>query len=289
VLHTSECDSIPYNSSKVYVSHHRSLVALPRSFEELISEAEKASFSGWDFSWLKRRYVEDQPTWNYPYRVRKRIKRAQRLLEMGTGGGEFLSTLKPLPKETYATEGYAPNVPITKKHLEPIGVKVVPVDSTRLPFEDGFFDLTINRHEEYEPSEVYRTLCLGGHFLTQQVGGKNNIELVRLLDLASQGRDRFNVLDLKLSEAMKQLELAGFKILLQKEEFNRGRFYDVGALVYCLKVIPWDLPNFSVDRYRVQLRDIHELILDRGSLEFSEHRFFIEACKVPTERFVSHS
>lgn len=252
----------------------------PHSFDELVEEAERTSFSGWDFSWLKGRYVEGEVSWNYREKVLKRMKSSKRFLDMGTGGGEFLSSLKPLPDTSYATEGYPPNVPIARNRLEPLGVKVLPVDSTKLPIEDGFLDLIINRHEEYAATELYRVLTREGCFLTQQVGARNNIELYELLDLKSLGKTTFSGRsEWNLSYAAAELETAGFQILEQGEEFPKGRFYDVGALVYLLKVIPWDVPGFTVDRYRENLRKIHEKIQMAGDLEVTTHRFFIEARK----------
>ncbi len=251
-----------------------------RSFDELVAEAERASFSGWDFSWLKGRYVEGDVTWNYRERVLEKMRSAKRFLDMGTGGGEFLSTLQPFPVASFATEGYQPNVSIAKKRLEPLGVKVLPVNGTKLPFEDESLDLIINRHEEYAPSEIRRCLCQGGYFLTQQVGARNNIELYSLLDLKSLGKETFSVRpEWNLNYAVNELEEAGFRITNQREEFPICRFYDVGALVYFLKAIPWDIPDFKVSRYSQLLLKIHETIQSNGNLQVTAHRFFIEVRK----------
>ena len=49
----------------------------------------------------------------------------------------FYLCVQPFPSTIYATEGYAPNVPIARKKLEPLGVIVVEVtDDTALPFRD---------------------------------------------------------------------------------------------------------------------------------------------------------
>ena len=91
-----------------------------------------------------------------------KIRNVESLLDMGTGGGEFLSLLQPLPPNTYATEGYAPNVPIAKERLESLGVKVYAIidddENANLPFEDNQFDLIINKHESYTPNEIFRIL-----------------------------------------------------------------------------------------------------------------------------------
>ena len=96
------------------------------------------------------------------------MNRCSSLLDIGTGGGEFLSSLAPLPKIVYATEGYEPNIPIARKRLEPLGVKVYKVDSDEnLPF-DNSFDLVINRHDRILKKR-YIEYLKGGIFVTQQV------------------------------------------------------------------------------------------------------------------------
>ena len=91
------------------------------SFESLISEALKQEISGWNFSFIDGRIQVEDLSWNYREIVSKRINPDISLLDMGTGGGEFLASFSGLPKNTIATEGHLPNVPIARKKLEPPG------------------------------------------------------------------------------------------------------------------------------------------------------------------------
>lgn len=50
-----------------------------------------------------------------------------------------------------------------------------------LPFRDASFDVVLDRHEAYDPSDVARVLASGGVFLTQQVHGRSYAELNRAL------------------------------------------------------------------------------------------------------------
>jgi SAM-dependent methyltransferase len=110
------------------------------------------------------------------------------MLDMGTGGGELLASLQTFPKITYATEAYAPNVPIARKRLEQLGVKVVQIMSDdNLPFANETVDLIINHHEGYSVKELYRILKHRGVFLTQQVGDRDNLELNELLERKLHG------------------------------------------------------------------------------------------------------
>ena len=100
-----------------------------RRFKRLVEEAKKEFFSGWDFSWIveTRRMGEQPLKWNYVNKIVPYLWKTRTLLDMGTGGGELLSSLNPLPKNTFATETYRPNVLIAKKRLEPLGIRVVEV------------------------------------------------------------------------------------------------------------------------------------------------------------------
>lgn len=234
-------------------------------------------FEGWDFSYLEStgRMQEFPLRWNYRSEVKRKMSEASSLLDMGTGGGEFLSLLTPLPAYTCATEGYEPNIDIARKRLEPLGVKVYRVDDDHfLPFPDDTFELVINRHESYSAHEVKRILKNQGTFLTQQVGGLNDREINELLRAPKSEYD-----DWKLEYVVKELTEAGFKIIEQKEDIVKTRFYDIGAIVFYLKAIPWQVPDFTVEKYFNRLEEIHKLIEKEGYIDFTCHRFFILANK----------
>ena len=115
-------------------------------FDRLLAEAVAAPFSGWDFSWIEGRRVEEEDTvttWDYEERARKLVQAADSLLDLGTGGGERLSRLGPFPPLAVATEAYGPNVPIATRLLQPLGVQVVrthpAVHDSRGPQPDGRF------------------------------------------------------------------------------------------------------------------------------------------------------
>lgn len=233
-------------------------------------------FSGWDFSFIEKRVVLDPLSWDYQTIVESHLQKTRILLDMGTGGGELLSELNPLPEVTYATEAYPPNYLIALKRLEPLGVKLFKIEEDgKLPFKDNNFDLIINRHEFYLPTEVFRVLNQEGFFITQQVGGDNDNDINRFLGAEVDPQyDHWMV-----NDAATNLENVGFKILTQKEEFPIEHFYDVEALVYFLKAIPWQVKNFSVDRYFEKLKDISEIIKKQGSFDVANHRFLIVAQK----------
>jgi len=74
------------------------------TFDELVSEALSAPFSGWDFSWLAARSKLGRSPWSYQRELTRRAATVSTMLDMGTGGGERLSQLSPRPPMTVATE-----------------------------------------------------------------------------------------------------------------------------------------------------------------------------------------
>lgn len=255
-------------------------------FNYLISEYNQP-FSGWDLSYLKGRRVEGvgyKHQWDYTANVLAAMKQAHTMLDMGTGGGERLASFaaqQPLPEKTYTTEGYAPNVIVARKRLTPLGVMVYEVSDDHLPFEDNSFDLIINRHTSYDPHEVWRVLKSGCQFITQQVGDQTNRRLHELL-----GRTESNLYAgvpqkhaWNLEYATEELQKSGWRILTHMEEFYPTRYYDVGAIVYYLKAIPWTVPDFSVEKDFDRLVEVHHLIQHEGFVDVLFHQFLIVAEK----------
>jgi SAM-dependent methyltransferase len=248
----------------------------PAAFLAEIDAGWNAPFSGWDFRWLEGKFTEEPLPWDYLALARERLHGIQGLLDMDTGGGEIFSALAPFPPFTCATEMYAPNIPLARARLEPLGVKlVVPEDDMALPFGESSFELVLNRHGGYQPGEIFRILKPGGRFLTQQVGGENQIRLNQLL----QDEVRFMYSYWTCGFAEQQLRENGFEILLVREAHPAARFYSLSAVVYLLRIISWQVEDFEPASYLERLYRIYCTIQKEGALETSEHRFLIEARK----------
>lgn len=238
---------------------------------------DNMSFEGWNFSYLtKTGRMQSFPlNWNYTNLILPKIKGSKTLLDMGTGGGEYLASLKPLPKFTYATECYKPNVRVAKNNLEPLGVKVMELKNEHeLPFYNNFFDLIINRHEEFTSLEVQRVLKSGGYFITQQVGGLSGHELNTILNAPP-----YTYCDFNFKEILKDILKAELNVEYQNEQLSKTRFYDIESIVYYLKAIPWQIANFNVEKYINELYDLSNLIQQNGYFDITSHRFVVVATK----------
>jgi SAM-dependent methyltransferase len=260
------------------------------SADELIDEALKAPLSGWDFSWLEGRATESHPPWGYTTLVQDAMERARRVLDIDTGGGEFLSRIAPVPSFVVATEGYQPNVGIAGERLMPIGIPVVQSVSAPdnvdqqgltpsgtgsvLPFRDGVFDLVIDRHSSYWASEVWRVLVEGGRFLTQQRtdAGAKRIGWGELF-----GRDDGDGGAFDLGFAAAQLQHAGFTVERALEADTPLTFRDLAAVVYYLRAVPWAVDGFDPVDDREALEHIHERIRRDGALTVRGSHMLLDA------------
>jgi len=246
-------------------------------------EAEEVfAFQGWDFSHLDGRWESPEPSWDYKKTIRSYLKDSDILLDMGTGGGEFLLTLGHPYKNTYATEAYLPNYELCVKTLVPLGITVKqtytdenPNTADKLPFEDNFFDFIINRHESFDLTEVDRTLKNGGYFISQQVGNKNNHDLMQKLN----GHTDEYLPEHTLENYIESLIYMGYKIICKDEIIYPVKFYDVGALVFLAKIIVWEFPGFSVKTHLDKLLECQKEVEEKGFIEGTEHRFLIVAKK----------
>jgi SAM-dependent methyltransferase len=237
-----------------------------------------AVFEGWDFNYLDKRMITiEQIPWNYREIVKKYLANSSSLLDMGTGGGEFLASLGKLPKKTFATESYRPNIPVARKKLEPLGIKVKEFENdSYLPFKNDSFDLVINRHDSYHSEELMRIMKNDGVFVTQQVGELDNVGLNHYFE--DYSRDQNNWC---LDNAIAELKKVNFEILSKKEAYLKTLFTDIAAVVYYLKVIEWQMPGLELDKSFVKrkLEKLHEIIIEKGSFRTTQHRFMIIAKK----------
>lgn len=254
-------------------------------FDYLVGEAieDVKSFKGWDFSYLtdSGRMIESPHKWNYINKIRPYLFGIETLLDIGTGGGEIMSMLRPLPKLSYAVEDYPPNIKVAEERLEPLGVKVVPINQGSdppfgdLPFEDNYFDLVINRHTGCTNDEVYRILKPGGYYITQQMSGLTTINLQRIL-LNGEG---LQAPDWNLKVATRRLKACGFKIIEDMEDVGYLRFFDVGAIVYHLIACPWTIEDFTVEKYRDKLLYLHKHIEKQGYFDMDYELLLVVAKK----------
>jgi SAM-dependent methyltransferase len=252
------------------------------TYEALIAEALATSFEGWDFTFLRTRAPVTPLPWSYPDEVARAAAGAERMLDMGTGGGEALLRIRRRGAFTVATEAWEPNVVVAAERLRPHGIPVVRDEGSddnmdhggvrgRLPFREGTFDLVANRHEAFLAPEVARVLRPGGLFVTQQVDFHTYDDLCDALGIEHPDEP-----DSWLPLAVEQIEAAGMTVDDARRGIEAQAFGDVGALVWYLLAVSWSVPEFDVVRCEPALRRIHERMAN-GPLIVRQRRLLVVA------------
>jgi SAM-dependent methyltransferase len=251
-----------------------------RSFEELVEEGASVPVEGWDFSWFEGRATEERPSWGYSGMLAERAARTSSILDVQTGGGEtfshVLERLPSLPAKLAATESWPPNVAVARSNLARFGAHVVEVaDEGPLPFADASFELVASRHPVVTIwEEIARVLSPGGTYLSQQVGPGSNRELYEFLMGPQPASDARSP-----ERAALYAQKAGLVVADLRREPLLTLFKDVGAVVYFLRLVPWTVPDFTVERYLDRLHALHDRIVREGPFQAHAQRFLIEATK----------
>lgn len=239
-------------------------------------EEEKQEFKGWDFGYMDGKCDWGSLSWDYQEKVNAYRKPEHQLLDLGTGGGEFILQLGHPHGNTSVTEGWEPNFKLCKERLEPLGITVRQVmEDEILPYGEEQFDIVLSRHEAFLANEVWRVLKPGGYFITQQVGARNDRLLVEKL----LGDIPYPFPEHDLIHNVEMLKEAGFAIVEQMEEEPVMKLFDLGATVYFARQIPWEFPAFSVEQCYDRIKALQSELDKNGYIENRTHRFFIVAKK----------
>ncbi len=244
-----------------------------RELARLKPWADKAAyFSGLDLSSVRPRLLDPGPAWDYEVLVREYAAGKRRALDIGSGGGEFLSLVRSsLPHTTLATEEWRVNAPIAKRRLSALDVDVIRCRSMKLPLRSQLFDIVLDRHEELDPAEVARVLSPGGHVVTQQVGDHWR-ELKRYFPRASDFSKIF-------TDYVRGFQEAGLVILRKERHYYKTAYRGLEEFVYLLSIAPWEVPGFSLEKDLDALLALESGQLTAEGLTLTESRFLIVAEK----------
>ncbi len=219
------------------------------------------------------RMEEDPFDWSYENLVKEHLEPDGNLLDMGGGCGDFLSALSSFPARIHTMHRPRQKSGAGARE-EASALSDRSSLSDRLPYEDQYFDLVINRRAAYHPTELHRLLKDGGKFITEQTGALSCANLI--LDLTGT----CNALNLRtLYCAVSALEETGFRVLRKKEHIVPIRFYDIDAILFYLKAIPDLIRDFEPRLYDRQLRFIGSVIDQRGFYQTLLHGFLVIAEK----------
>lgn len=255
--------------------HHAAMVGAADDFDVLVADGERAPVGEWDFSWLASRATEDRPSWRYFDRVAESASHVRELLDVECGIGHMLAKLPIVPPIAVGVEAWPPSVRVAAPALGRRGVRLVVGAANALPLTSNAFQLVTSRHpSKPQWHEIARVLRPGGIYFAQHVGPHSLRELREFLAGPDAERsDRDPEVERRAAED------AGLVIRDLRSERTKVAFFDIGAVVYFLRLVVWTVPGFTVEGHRDRLLELHERILREGVFEATSSRLLVEAVK----------
>ena len=165
------------------------------------------------------------------------IKKEDRILDVGCGGGKTVSKLAAIATEgkvygiDYSAESVAASHRKNKQLIEAGGVKILQESVSHLPFADSTFDLATAVETHYfwpdlpaDVREVFRVLKPGGRLVTiaeAYLGGKRDKQMQQLADFS-------HMAILSAEEHRELFTQAGFSDVQVHENYDRGWICAIG-------------------------------------------------------------
>ena len=228
------------------------------------------SLDGWDFSRVR---AERTPApWDYVDVVRKYLKPTDKVLDIGTGGGEIFLSLAPYFGEGIGVDQnpmMIKSAECNKSALSVGNVSLMRMDGVDLQFDAASFDVVLLKHLHVYVSEVLRVLRPGGYFITQMVGKRTSLNFLDAFGWtpASFGPDWWQT----VAELAKQFRAHDCHIIAQAEYDVPYWFQDVESFMFFLMSVPWP-ETIELEKHWQNINHILETYQTDQGIETNEHR-----------------
>ena len=223
---------------------------------------------GWDFSNMK--VLREAVPWEYIEEVKKYIKYSDRVLDIGTGGGEKFIQLSSFFKEGVGTDVDTEMVKIANESAKDIENLTFIVTDEKLTKLDYQFDVIINRHAPFNLEAVKKHLKHGGYFITQQVGEKNMLNIKQALVNISDHPPIYKT----------EIVKSGFDCVEFREYDVEYVVSDIESLIFWLNALDMlhaDLVGSEILQSVNLLNHVLEGNVDNRGFVTNEHRYLVVA------------
>jgi len=225
---------------------------------------------GWNFS--RVRVGHDPVLWNYVDIVRQYLKPQDRVLDIGTGGGEIFFSLAPCFGEGIGIDQNTEMIEAAKRNRSALpldNISLLVMDGSDLRFDAGEFDVVLLRHLRVYVSEIVRVLRKNGYFITQMVGQRSSLNILDAFGWtpSSFGPDWWQ----PVAQLADQFLLHGCRIIAQAEYNVPYWYYDLDSFMFWLMSVPWP-EEIELKKHWQNINRILETSQTERGIETNEHR-----------------
>lgn len=226
---------------------------------------------GWDFSVV--RDDGDPVPWSYREVARRYLSPLQRVLDIGTGGGEQFLALAEHYGSGVGIDADPAMVAIAGENTPQAiacRVKFLAMDAAALEFPADSFDVVLSRHAPAHPAEIARVLRPGGVFITQQIGARNHGNIAALFGC---GPDGCYEREAGQTVAAWAEAFAGQGWAVRaRAEYDVPYFYkDAASLLFWLRALPMP-EDFALERHWPQVEHIFTAFETPRGIATNVHR-----------------
>lgn len=243
-------------------------MATLEELEKIVQENGK--LEGWDFSRINTNY--DPIPWNYSNIVRAYLRPTDRVLDIGTGGGEIFLSLAPYLSEGIGIDDSPTMIGTAKRNQSKLAVRnieFIEMDASSLQFEASEFDVVLLRHLRVYVNEIVQVLQPGGYFITQMVGKRTSKNFLEAFGWTSDsfGPDWWQL----VGELAPQFQEKGCHIVAQGEYDVKYWFKDMSSFMFWIMSVPWP-EDIELEKHWQNINRILETSTTNRGIETNEHR-----------------
>lgn len=225
---------------------------------------------GWDFSTVRAECAP--PLWNYVDVVCQYLKRTDRVLDIGTGGGEIFLSLSSYFGNGVGIDHNPAMIDRARinQSAELIdNITLTTMEGGALQFDAETFDVVLLRQAKAYVSEIVRVLRPGGYFITQQIGMRNSLNILNAFDWtpASFGEDWWQ----PAAELAEQFRAHDCHIVAEAEYDVPYWFHDIESFLFWLMAVPWP-ERIDLEKHWQNVNQIVDSFSTERGIETNEHR-----------------
>lgn len=226
---------------------------------------------GWDFS--RVRDERDPVPWNFVDVVQKYLKPTDRVLDIGTGGGEIFLSLAPYFGEGVGIDENPAMIKTAQRNQSTLSIdniSLMRMDADGLQFNTEGFDVVLSRHVWVYSSEVVRVLRPGGYFIMQAVGHRSSLNFRKAFGWTWMPESEFHQ---SVADVADQFRAHGCQIIAQAEYDVPYWFQDMESFMFWLMWTPWAWPEeIELEKHWQNINRIIETCQTERGIETNEHR-----------------